>query len=124
MVKKIKFPLQMKDGYKVRTMEELRVHSDPESLIGYFLDGKLKNWLKDRYYQEEIDEINKLKSSDDKLLQNLYDILNINKNPLLLGAEGKQRVYGTTSELLFLYRDSLSEPNGSCAISGAPVLPY
>lgn len=79
MVKKIKFPLQMKDGYKVRTMEELRVHSDPESLIGYFLDGKLKNWLKDRYYQEEIDKIDKLKSSDDNLLQNLYDILNINK---------------------------------------------
>ena len=79
MAKKIKFPLQMKDGYKVRTMEELRVHSDPESLIGYFLDGKLKNWLKDRYYQEEIDKIDKLKSSDDNLLQNLYDILNINK---------------------------------------------
>lgn len=79
MAKKIKFPLQMKDGYKVRTMEELRVHSDPESLIAYFLDGKLKSWLKDRYYQEEIDEINKLKSSDDNLLQSLYDILNINK---------------------------------------------
>lgn len=79
MAKKIKFPLQMKDGYKVRTMEELRLHSDPESLIAYFLDGKLKSWLKDRYYQEEIDEINKLKSSDDNLLQNLYDILNINK---------------------------------------------
>lgn len=79
MAKKIKFPLQMKDGYKVRTMEELRVHSDPESLIAYFLDGKLKSWLKDRYYQEEINQINKLKFSDDNLLQNLYDILNINK---------------------------------------------
>ena len=33
MGKKIKFPLEMKDGYKVRTMEELRTHSDPESII-------------------------------------------------------------------------------------------
>ena len=79
MAKKIKFPLLMKDGYKVRTMEELRIHSDPESLIAYFLNGKLKNWLKDRDYQKEIYEINKLKSSDDNLLKNLYDILNINK---------------------------------------------
>lgn len=79
MAKKIKFSLQMKDGYKVRTMEELRIHSDSESLIEYFFNGKLKNWLRDRAYKKELDEINKLKLDDDNLLQNIFNILNINQ---------------------------------------------
>ena len=52
MAKKIRFPLQMKDGAAVRTLEELREHFDLESVLGYFSDGKLKTWLADRYYDE------------------------------------------------------------------------
>lgn len=79
MGKKIKFPLEMKDGYKVRTMEELRTHSDPESIIEYFLNGKLKNWLKDRYYQEEVNAIDELEISNDNLIERIYSILHLKK---------------------------------------------
>ena len=50
MPKKIKFALEMKDGVKVRTIEDLRDSFDIEKAISYFLDGKLLEWLQDRYY--------------------------------------------------------------------------
>ena len=54
MAKKIKFALEMKDGAKVRTLEELQEHFDLKTIIGYFLDGKLQKWLEDRYYDGEL----------------------------------------------------------------------
>ena len=53
MVKKIKFALLMKNGTKVRTLEELRNNFDLEMCISYFIDGKLQKWLEDRYYDDE-----------------------------------------------------------------------
>lgn len=53
MVKKIKFALLMKNGTKVRTLEELRNNFDLETCISYFIDGKLQKWLEDRYYDDE-----------------------------------------------------------------------
>ena len=53
MVKKIKFALLMKNGAKVRTLEELRNNFDLETCISYFIDGKLQKWLEDRYYDDE-----------------------------------------------------------------------
>lgn len=60
MAKKIRFPLIMKDGIQVRTIEELRENFDLEKVIEYFLDGKLKAWLNQRSYFEELELINKL----------------------------------------------------------------
>ena len=46
MARKIKFPLIMADGVKVRTdIEELRQHADYEHLMEYFFNGRLKEWL-------------------------------------------------------------------------------
>ena len=53
MVKKIKFALLMKNGTKVRTLEELRNNFDLEMCISYFIDGKLQKWLEDMYYDDE-----------------------------------------------------------------------
>lgn len=52
MVKKIKYALTMADGAKVRTLEDLRDHFDWPHVLGYFLDGKLAEWLRDRYFDE------------------------------------------------------------------------
>ena len=41
MAKKIKFPLEMRDGVQVRDIEELREYFDIEKALGYLLDGKL-----------------------------------------------------------------------------------
>lgn len=61
MAKKIRFPLIMKDGIQVRTIEELRENFDMELLTKYFLDGKLRVWLEHRNYNEELSEIDTLK---------------------------------------------------------------
>ena len=46
MAKKIKFALELANGVKVRSgLEELREHFDMEKIAGYFLLGKLAEWL-------------------------------------------------------------------------------
>lgn len=60
MVKKIKFALEMKDGVKIRSLEELQEHFDLKTIIGYFLDGKLQKWLEDRYYDEKVEALQQL----------------------------------------------------------------
>ena len=58
MARKIKFALEMKDGAKVRSnLEELRENFDLEKAVGYFLSGKLAEWLEDRYYEEEAEAL-------------------------------------------------------------------
>lgn len=58
MIKKnIKFPLVMKNGTQVRTLEELREHFDLESVLEYYFDGRLKNWLEQRFYKPELERL-------------------------------------------------------------------
>lgn len=67
MAKKIKFPLEMKDGIKVRTLEELRSHFDAEKVLLYYREGKLLSWLSDRHYDEYIAEFKKIRNTDNPL---------------------------------------------------------
>ena len=60
MAKKIKFALKLKDGADIRTLESLQEHFDLEKVTAYFLNGKLLEWLEDRYYDEEADKIRSL----------------------------------------------------------------
>lgn len=53
MARKIRFPLKMKNGAEVRTLDELKENFDLESVLGYFTDGKLATWLADRYYDDK-----------------------------------------------------------------------
>ena len=62
MVKRIKFALELKDGVKVRSLDELRTHFDIEKVVTYFLNGKLQKWLEDRYYESEVKAIQSLDS--------------------------------------------------------------
>ena len=66
MAKKIRFPLKI-NGADVRTIEELRENFDLEGVLGYFANGKLVIWLRDRYYNGEADAIENLSSADEKL---------------------------------------------------------
>lgn len=76
MAKKIRFPLQM-NGADVRTIEELRQNFDLESVLGYFANGKLVTWLKDRYYDDEAMAVEALSADDTDLNQKLMSILGI-----------------------------------------------
>ncbi len=76
MAKKIRFPLKM-NGTDVRTIEELREHFDLESVLGYFANGKLVTWLRNRYYDNEADAIEALAADDSELNQKLASILGV-----------------------------------------------
>lgn len=77
---KVKIPLEMADGIKVRNMEELREHFDIKKVVGYFLDGKLHKWLEDRYYDDELDAIEKIDKSSDNLAEELCNIFNVEQD--------------------------------------------
>lgn len=77
MAKKVKFPLEMKDGVKVRTIEELRQFFDAEKVLTYFLNGKLASWLLERHYDEYYAQLQKLDNTDANCLQEICRILEI-----------------------------------------------
>lgn len=76
MAKKIRFPLKMNET-DVRTIEELRANFNLESVLGYFANGKLSTWLKDRYYDNEADAIDELSPTDKKLSKKICSILKV-----------------------------------------------
>ena len=76
MARKIKFALEMKNGIKVRSgLDELRKNFDLDSIIGYFLSGKLMEWLDDRYYEEEADKLRNLERTSTDLNRQICSIL-------------------------------------------------
>ena len=72
---RIKFSLEMKDGAEVRNIDEFRENFDLEKVIGYFHDGKLIEWLEDRFFEDEAEEIKKLSENDPDFGKKLCDIL-------------------------------------------------
>ena len=77
MAKKIRFPLKMKDGAEVRTLDELRENFDLESVLGYFTDGKLVTWLADRYYDDKAEAVSALSADTPDLNAKLCEILEV-----------------------------------------------
>lgn len=77
MGKKIKFALKMKDGVEVRNLQELRDNFDLNQVTAYFMDGKLETWLSDRYYDEEVEQIESLQKDDSELQKKLCQIFGV-----------------------------------------------
>ena len=77
MIKKIKFPLAMRDNYQARNIDELREYFDISKALEYLLDGKLKTWLVDRYYMVEAEKISKLDPYDKNVKEELCHILGV-----------------------------------------------
>lgn len=78
MARKIRFPLKMKNGEEVRTLEELQQNFDLESVVGYFTAGKLQTWLADRYYDEKADAVGSLSPEMPDLNEKLCRIIGVN----------------------------------------------
>jgi hypothetical protein len=74
MAKLIKFPLEMANGAKVRTLEDLKEHYDIASVIKYYKDGRLQRWLKANY-EDEIAE--NLQESEKQSLRNIFSVLGL-----------------------------------------------
>ena len=77
MAKKIRFPLKMKNGAEVRTLDELKENFDLESVLGYFTDGRLATWLTDRYYDEKAEAVSALSADMPDLNAKLCEILEV-----------------------------------------------
>ncbi|SHK24917.1 hypothetical protein SAMN05216582_10138 [Selenomonas ruminantium] len=78
MARKIKFALEMADGYKVRnSLEELREHFDIDTIVSHFLSGKLQEWLDDRYYEDEASQVSELSKDSPELHNRLCAILGV-----------------------------------------------
>lgn len=78
MARKIKFALEMADGAKVRgSIEELREHFDLEKAVGYFLSGKLTEWLEDRFYEDEAEAIAAIEKDAPDLRERLCAALDV-----------------------------------------------
>ena len=81
MAKIIRFPLKMKNGAEVRTLDELKENFDLESVLGYFADGKLVKWLSDRYCDEKAEAVAALSTDMPDLNAKLCEILEVEYQP-------------------------------------------
>ena len=76
MARKVRFPLNM-NGIQVRTLEELQENFHLESVLAYFHEGKLEQWVRDRYFDDKADAIAALDKSDSELSKKLCEILEV-----------------------------------------------
>lgn len=76
MAKKIRFPMKM-NNVDIRTIEELQENFDIEAVLGYYTSGKLVTWLRDRYYNEEADNIEALSADDEQFSIKLAKALGV-----------------------------------------------
>lgn len=79
MKKKIKLPLEMADGVKVRTLDELKDNWSLEKVVENYLNGRLATWLNDRYYTELAEQVSALAEVQDntalqKELCRIFDV--------------------------------------------------
>ena len=82
MARKVKFPLDLKDGYQARSnIEEVRAHFDIEKIIAQFHNGKLKIWLEDHYLPAEAEQVGALDGNVTDLAQRLCTILGVTDVP-------------------------------------------
>ena len=77
MAKKMKFPLEMANGIRVRSLEELQNQFSLERVLAYYADGRLVTWLTDRYLYDIAGQIEKLDRKDIDFTQKLCEILGV-----------------------------------------------
>lgn len=77
MAKKIKFPLEMEQGVKVRSLDELKQNFSFSKIKIYLEDGRLVRWLRDRSLDEIADEVEQLKMEDQELPRRICEIFKV-----------------------------------------------
>ena len=78
MARKVKFPLELRDGYLARSnIEEVRTHFDLEKIIAQFHNGRLKIWLEDHYLPEMAEQVAALDGDAPDLAAQLCSVLGV-----------------------------------------------
>ena len=75
-IPKIKEPLIL-NGVEVRDLENLRENFNIETLTEYFADGKLVNWLRARYYEDEAEKVAELVKGAPEFINKLCEIFEV-----------------------------------------------
>lgn len=73
----IKFALELREGKRARTLDEVRTYFDLEKMVAYFLDGRLQNWLESRCYQKELALIAVLEKDQPEFLKRFCEIFGV-----------------------------------------------
>ncbi len=76
-MKRIKFPLIMKNGAEVREIEELRENFDIESITEYYTNGKLERWLENNYYDDILDKLKEMDEGGKDFGRHLAEALGV-----------------------------------------------
>ncbi len=100
-----RFPLEMPDGTKVRTLEELRAHFDEETVIAYFEDGMLTRWLEDRFYDDEANALRAINPDTPDFRQQLLHVLDVDGSLVGLDEEAVARLLEKQTMLRKLTHD-------------------
>ena len=82
----------MADGIEVRSLEELREYFDLDKVIECFHDGKLLEWLQDRYYDEEAELISAINEDDEHSSEELCKALGVDPDKYVLDPEFIERI--------------------------------
>ncbi len=91
MVKREKFALELSNGVQARSIADIKENFDLEKIVFYFLNGKLRLWLEDRYYEEEMAELDEISLTDSGMGQKLCSVFNVSYKETFLDAEASQR---------------------------------
>lgn len=75
--KRIKFPLEMRDGRKVRELDEFIEYFDLKKAVEYFCSGKLQAWFDNLYASDIVEELNKLTGEEDDFEKRFTEILGV-----------------------------------------------
>lgn len=78
MARKVVVPLELKDGYMARTIDDLKEHFDLEMVINHFISGKLQKWLEDRNYNDYTEVIRELDIYESGTIVKICDCFGIN----------------------------------------------
>lgn len=76
-MKKIKFPLEMKDGKMVKEMEEFQEYFDLKRAIEHFGNGKLQKWLENNYDDDILEELEELTGEEDDFIERFTNALGV-----------------------------------------------
>ena len=84
MAKKQKIRLKMTDGYDVKDLSELQSHADMSSILHYYHTGELRQWLQERYYDDEAEKLDALHEGDVDFAQKLCKVIGMPYRPVQL----------------------------------------
>ena len=76
-MRKIRVPLELADGTKARSLEDLKNHFDLGSVLTYCGNGKLLTWLRDRNLDNEADAVEALNHTAPDFQKKLFTIFEV-----------------------------------------------